>query len=108
MYDYEKSLAYKPEYFGLEPMLSYDQGESYEWDVFSAWRDVRDGSFLYGNQSGCSCSSPWENGALDLEGLKRTKDWGEVEWAAIHWCRLNDRVGLSRALGTAREKARGA
>lgn len=45
---------------GFEVIAEYDQGASYEFDIHLFFKDPQ-GRFFYGNDSGCSCPTPWEN-----------------------------------------------
>ena len=61
------SIYYAPEKFGLSEIgeLDFSSG-SYEFDYTVVWKD-QDGRLWYGEDSGCSCPSPFESlGVSDL------------------------------------------
>jgi hypothetical protein len=50
------------ERFGLEVVASFDDPQaSYSFDEFVIWQRKKDGALFYGEDSGCSCPSPFEN-----------------------------------------------
>ena len=52
---------YNPEHFGLELVGSIEwDGESYEFNMTAVWKAKR-GEYYIGDDSGCSCPSPFEN-----------------------------------------------
>jgi hypothetical protein len=67
------SLYYDPEKFGLTVIgeIEWSSG-SYEYDMTVVWRRTSDGVFVYAEDSGCSCPSPFENqGVEDLTVLRK-------------------------------------
>jgi hypothetical protein len=62
------NLYYDPQKFGLETVGEIDWSSgSYEFDYTVVWRRTAGGSLLYGEDSGCSCPSPFESeGVEDL------------------------------------------
>jgi len=61
------NVYYNPDKFGLTPVgeVEWSSG-SYEFDMTVVWRKP-DGSLVYGEDSGCSCPSPFEgHGVNDL------------------------------------------
>ncbi|MGW9196092.1 DUF7574 domain-containing protein [Micromonospora chersina] len=59
-----------PEKFGLETIGEVDfSSGSYEFDLTVVWRRQFDGAFVYGEDAGCSCPSPFEDFGVD--GLTR-------------------------------------
>jgi len=55
----DPDVYYQPEHFGLEIVFSEDHGGSYEFDMVVVWSD-KDGNYYVGEDSGCSCPSPFE------------------------------------------------
>jgi hypothetical protein len=62
------NVYYGPEDSGLEIVLVVDSELSYEYDMFVVWRDAS-GSLYAADDSGCSCSYPFED--LTLEDLQK-------------------------------------
>lgn len=55
-----------PERFGLETVGEIDWSSGcYEFDLTVVWRRTFDGAFVYGEDSGCSCPSPFESTGVD-------------------------------------------
>lgn len=50
----------EPEKFGLEIVGEIEDEPDYSFDMFVVWKDNK-GSLYYGQDSGCSCPSPFEN-----------------------------------------------
>lgn len=69
------NIYYDPEKFGLEVFGEVDFGGSFEYDKLVVWRDRKTGELYTGEDSGCSCPSPFESQGLDnltpLLSLKR-------------------------------------
>ena len=74
---------YNPEEFGLEIVGEFDWSEpDYSFDFCVVWKAKR-GEYWIGNDSGCSCPSPFENyyeinqldGPYNKEGLRKRLDW---------------------------------
>ena len=72
------NVYYNPESFGLTVMGQFDWCEvDYSFDMCVVWKDAG-GAFWIGNDSGCSCPSPFEDiydlneldGPHDRSGLK--------------------------------------
>ncbi len=64
---------YNPADFGLETVgeIDFSSGE-YEFDLTVIWRRISDGAFVYADDSGCSCPSPFEDkGIEDLTVLRK-------------------------------------
>jgi hypothetical protein len=64
------NIYYNPEDFGLETIGEFDwYEESYEFDITAVWKSKR-GEYWIGNDSGCSCPSPFEDfrDINDLDG----------------------------------------
>lgn len=64
---------YSPEAFGLETVGQIQWGEPcYDFDLTVVWKRKSDGALVYGEDSGCSCPSPFESqGVDDLTVLRR-------------------------------------
>lgn len=55
-----------PDKFGLETIGEVDfSSGSYEFDLTVVWRRTSDGAFVYGEDAGCSCPSPFESTGVD-------------------------------------------
>ena len=60
------NLYYDPQKFGLETIGEIDWSSgSYEFNYTVVWRRTADGSLLYGEDSGCSCPSPFDTDGID-------------------------------------------
>ncbi|GAA0970037.1 hypothetical protein GCM10009555_018260 [Acrocarpospora macrocephala] len=59
------SLYYSPENYGLTTIGEIDWSDGcYQFDYTVIWRN-QDGQLLYGEDTGCSCPSPFEDTGLD-------------------------------------------
>jgi hypothetical protein len=57
---------YNPEKYGLETVGQIDwDDDDYQFCMTVVWQRVEDGKFLYGDDSGCSCPSPFEDVAIN-------------------------------------------
>lgn len=60
------NLYYDPQGFGLEAIGEIDWSDGcYQFDLTAVWRRAFDGRFVYAEDSGCSCPSPFENTGVD-------------------------------------------
>lgn len=60
------SIYYSPEKFGLATIGEIDWSSgSWEFDYTVVWQRESDGRFVYAEDSGCSCPSPFENTGVD-------------------------------------------
>lgn len=60
------NVYYDPEKSGLETIGEVQWGEPcYSFDLTVVWRRIADGVFLYAEDSGCSCPSPFDNIGVD-------------------------------------------
>lgn len=60
----------KPEAHDLEVVIDHDYSDGYEFDLIVVFRDKNTGEYLMGEDSGCSCYSPFEGlDRRDLEPL---------------------------------------
>jgi hypothetical protein len=50
----------QPSSFGLRIVFDYNAADSYEYDMFVVWEDAK-GYLYYAMDTGCSCSSPFED-----------------------------------------------
>jgi len=58
------------EKLGLTELYEFDDPEaSYSFDLFTIWKRESDGALFYGEDSGCSCPSPYED-VHSIEDLK--------------------------------------
>lgn len=51
---------HSPENYGLEIIGSIDWAGDYEYDMVVVWRRLEDGMFLWAQDSGCSCPTPFD------------------------------------------------
>lgn len=58
---YDSNIYYSPEKFGLETVGDIDFDDDYGFDIFVVWRETATGRLGYGEDSGCSCPSPFED-----------------------------------------------
>ena len=56
---------YAPETHGLQTIGEVDYAGDYEFTLAVLWRREADGAFLVGEDSGCSCPTPFEDQTLD-------------------------------------------
>jgi hypothetical protein len=72
-----------PEDYGLETVGEFDWAEpDYSFDICVVWKESR-GKYWIGNDSSCSCPSPFEDyydmnmldGPYNKEGLRKRLDW---------------------------------
>lgn len=68
---------YNPEKFGLEIFTEFDNGGSYEFDMFVVWKDAN-GNYYWATDAGCSCPSPFET-FDSIEDLTESDREGIVE-----------------------------
>jgi hypothetical protein len=60
------NIYYNPEKFGLETIGEIDWSSgAYEFDLTVVWKRTLDGRFVYAEDSGCSCPSPFEGTGVD-------------------------------------------
>lgn len=67
------NIYYDPEKFGLTTIGEIDWSDScYQFDYTVVWQRASDGRFVYAEDSGCSCPSPFEDkGVEDLTVLRQ-------------------------------------
>lgn len=59
-------MYYTPEQHGLQMIGQIDWSDGcYQFSLTVVWRRVSDGALLYGEDSGCSCPSPFEATAVE-------------------------------------------
>lgn len=78
MPSWDKNLYYKPEKWGLEILAEIDTGGSYEFNMSVLFKAKDTGGLYLGQDSGCSCPSPFENFEKGRESLILVKDDAEV------------------------------
>jgi hypothetical protein len=80
---YGNDIYYNPEKFGLEKVGEFDWADpDYSFDICCVWKAQR-GQYWVGNDSGCSCPSPFENvndineldGPYTKDGLRKRLNW---------------------------------
>ena len=78
-----KNIYYNPEEFGLEIVGQFEWSEpSWSFDTFCVWKESR-GRYWIGEDSGCSCPSPFDNitdinqldGPYTKDGLRKRIDF---------------------------------
>lgn len=57
------NIHYNPQKFGLQLFGEIDFAGAYEFDLVAVWK--HGSKFLYGEDSGCSCPTPFEDQGLD-------------------------------------------
>jgi hypothetical protein len=78
-------MYYDPEKYGLEIVAKLeDPHASYSFDIFCVWIRKADGELFYGQDSGCSCPSPFEK-ITGVEMLSRLGDLKSFERELIDW-----------------------
>ena len=73
-------VYYDPEDFGLKIVAQADWSDGYyQFDIFAVFADAGN-NLYYGEDSGCSCPSPFENfnGLRSLTPVTFTELWGIV------------------------------
>lgn len=71
-------LYSNPEDFGLTPVGEIDWSDgNYCFDFTVVWQRKSDGVFVYGEDSGCSCPSPFED--QGIEDLQRITSLAEFQ-----------------------------
>lgn len=69
----------------LDVVVSLDDpNASYDFDTFVVWRHKKTGELYYGQDSGCSCPSPFE-GISRIEELSRLGDLPSFERELEAW-----------------------
>ena len=81
-YRYDQNVYYFPEHFDCVIVDRLDNSESYEFDYFVVWK-ASDGTLFYGEDSGCSCPTPFE----DIKSFRILTDdnWAEFHDEVIKW-----------------------
>lgn len=78
-----ENVYYSPEKYGLELVGEFEWSEpSYSFDTLAVWKEKR-GRYWIGEDSGCSCPSPFENitdinqldGPYTKDGLRKRIDF---------------------------------
>lgn len=78
-------IYYSPEQFGLEIVKELDDPSAdYSFDKFVVWIRKKDGVLFYGQDSGCSCPSPFE-GVTSVQGLSELKNMKAFEQELRAW-----------------------
>lgn len=75
------NIYYDPEQFGLETVGEISWGiPCYDFDLTVVWKRKSDGVFVYAEDSGCSCPSPFEDkGIEDLTVLRKGGGLGDFQ-----------------------------
>ncbi len=88
-----EDVYYSPEKFGLEKVGEVEDPQAfYSFNTFAIWR-AADGTLYWGQDSGCSCPSPFEN-VRSLSDLK-TGGSGEAAADALEWAESFNPEGRS-------------
>ena len=103
---YDKNPYYSPEKCGLELIDALDNDEAYEFHMFLVVRDLATGELYIGEDSGCSCPTPFEDfhGLGDLTPLRTMEQLDqELESRASSYSpwKLGDILALRRKVQTA-------
>jgi hypothetical protein len=95
----------EPDHFGLELVAMIERPDmSYEFDMFGIWRDASTGQVYNGQDSGCSCPSPFE-GYTSLADLTEVKTAAELHKALNEWAVFCDSsVGLDASVVEGHQK----
>lgn len=80
---------HSPEKYGLEVIGTIDWADDYEFDMICVWRRLEDGAFLWAQDSGCSCPTPFD-GMTVGDGIEPVTDL-----AALHALLLAKNEGTS-------------
>jgi hypothetical protein len=80
------NIYYSPEKFGLKVVLDVDKSDGcYQFDQFVIWEGYG-GRYYWGEDSGCSCPSPFEDAGLDtlrqgslLDAIDDARAWTLVD-----------------------------
>ena len=77
MADFKGNPYYYPEKCGLTIVCSYDRdNEPWQFNIVCLWQDLETGKYYVGEDSGCSCPTPFE----DFHSLG---DMTEVDWLTV-------------------------
>lgn len=77
------NIYYDPSDFGLEVVGEIERSDGcYQFDMVVVWKQTR-GKYWIGQDSGCSCPSPFEDvtdineldGPYNKDGLRKRLDW---------------------------------
>lgn len=77
------NIYYSPEEYGLEVVGAIERsGDCYQFDMVVVWKQAR-GKYWIGQDSGCSCPSPFEDiydvnsldGPYNKDGLRKRLNW---------------------------------
>lgn len=93
------NIYYSPETFGLETVHVADDPEAYySFDMFVIWRDVETGALFYGQDSGCSCPTPFEYVGRDELAELTSDTLGEFFEAVDAWLyyQTDDETAMER------------
>lgn len=95
-------MYYNPEHFGLAMVgqVSWSE-EAYQFDLTAVWRDA-EGKLYWGDDSGCSCPSPFEE--VNALGKLTTGTWSELNTHLL--TRLTDMAGYAYRAPSEEEQAR--
>lgn len=84
MYD----ITYEPQKYGVKLITDVGDGGGYDWDCFTVWKSIEGNTFYWGADSGCSCTSPFEdlNSLADLtSGTAQQAHDALDTWFAEDW-----------------------
>jgi hypothetical protein len=103
-------MYYNPKTFGAEIVGSIDTIGGYEFCMLAVFRRLEDGAMFWGDDSGCSCVSPFEGATF--ENLDRITDPKAFALEARKWLRTatcadaDDRDAIERLIRKVRDLAR--
>lgn len=88
---YDKDVYYDPADFGLTIIGSLDDPQaSWSFDMLVVW-EHEDGRLFYGQDSGCSCPSPFEDHHSLDDLMEITNDsWNVFQEAVNSHCNYSD------------------
>lgn len=74
------NLYYDPQDYSLEPVGEIDWSDgNYVFNLTVVWRRTSDGRLVYGEDSGCSCPSPFEDqGVEDLKPITSVSEFQDL------------------------------
>lgn len=94
------NIYYSPELAGLVPIGEIDWSDGcYVFDYTAVWKREFDGRFVYAEDSGCSCPSPFE--ATRVEDLVLLRSHGGLDDFKAHCAERQAASSEDRALAVA-------
>jgi hypothetical protein len=103
------SIYYSPEKFAARIVGDVDTLGSYEFNMIAVFQRLDDGALFWGEDSGCSCFSPFED-AKSVGDLTRIDDPAVFATDARKWLResygtdADDRDGVEKLIRKVRDE----